>query len=772
MSESATPGGGGEGLVGVNLGGKYQILRKLGEGSMGAVYEAEMEGGRRVAIKTLSPSARQAMGDEALSRFLREAEVSRSVKSENVVEVIEGSSDPDLDIGFIVMELMQGEDLDQAVTRLGALEPETAVRIIIQAARGLAAAHEQGIVHRDLKPSNIFLHQRGDDVIVKVCDFGVAKDASQQQKALTVTGSVLGSPLYMAPEQLLNARKVDWRADIWGLSITAFDALSGSPALDKIENLAMLVVAIVRQDIPSLSVAAPWLDPTLCDAVHKGLQREVDARYQQMSELAAALLPFAGGSEALTVDMLKAVDPERKARVKIRPGTPPPAVQKATSAPPADRGAERHVGHTIAKRYQLGKVLREGPDGYVYEAKTTSGRPCVLRIVPRPLLAAAGGSSKIIAGARAAREVRHPNVLRVLDTGDDPIMGVPYVVIEPISGKNLATLLKEKGQLDAKTAAHIFLHVAHGLKAIHESGAIHGEVRPSAIFLVDRGDGDEIVVTGWGEAKVAADEPMPPAPAGTEPVTPQALYMSPEQARAAREPDPRIDVWGLFLSLYEAVAGRHPFGGISILGDLILAVCMREVPPITVFAPGTPPALAEALRLGLQRNAQKRPATMDEVMALLAPIAGEPIPAPPPPEDGEAQINPTGATLAQPGGPGAAPPPARTSPVLIGVGVVAFMVVAGLGAKMALAPDTQNPPSQITPGARVAATVQIKPATAHVQVNGTAKPLLPGGILALEGHPGEVFTVLAVDGAQRTEVKVTLSGQGHASPSSLDLSGK
>jgi serine/threonine protein kinase len=609
-------------LVGSVLAGKYTLSGLLGEGAMGAVYEAVTPDGRVVAVKTLLAAARQQLGPEALSRFVREAQVSASLQNPHVVEVLDAGHDEQVDVAFMVMELLRGEDFDQLLARTGALPPEVAVRIALQAARGLAAAHAAGIVHRDVKPSNLFLHREGDEIIVKVCDFGIAKEQKTEQ-GLTQTGSVLGSPLYMSPEQLLNAKKADHRADIWGLAMSVFDGLAGEPALQSINNLTALVMALARHDVRTLAEAAPWCDPALSAALEGALRRDPAHRYATMEAFIEALSPFSGGSEALRFDQLVSIDPALKSRATIAPARAQAAPRPQSASGPSP---DRLVGQTLARRYVLQRLLRQGADGWVFEARTAnSGRPCHVRLVPKPLVNSSREAEALVERARAVRDLRHPNLVRVLDAGVDPISTMPYVVFEPCEGRSLASLFEARGALDRTTAAGLVLHVARGVAALHRAGRHHGGVRAEVIHVIERETpegklGLVAQLAGWGEAGLSF-EPMPLEDKDT--VSPQARSMAPEQAReSGQEVSKRSDFWGLSLLLYQALAGRHPLGAYQTIGDLILAICVQEVPKLTLFVPDADPTLVELASRGLQRNVDKRPASVDEFIQVLAPMAG------------------------------------------------------------------------------------------------------------------------------------------------------
>jgi serine/threonine protein kinase len=314
-------------LIGHTLAGKYRVLRVIGRGGMGAVFEVEAPDGTRVAAKLID---RRHVGqdEETYKRFVREAKAASSIDSPHIVRTLEAGIDPELKAPYIIMELLQGVDLKSVLKERSALVHEPTVRLFVQAARGIAAAHRQRIVHRDIKPANLFLHEQADGTVsVKVCDFGIAKRTSEADHDqtgshdLTRTGGMLGSPLYMSPEQATNARNVDHRTDIWSLCISLYEALSGVKPWAGRAALGEIIVAICTQQVPPLRRVAPWVDRELAGIVHRGLTLELAERWQSIDDLIAALEPFTGGSDQFTNADLVPVRDEQRA---LSPSSLPP----------------------------------------------------------------------------------------------------------------------------------------------------------------------------------------------------------------------------------------------------------------------------------------------------------------------------------------------------------------------------------------------------------------------------------------------------------------
>ncbi len=310
-------------LRGSTLTGGFKIGRRLGAGGMGAVYEAQSPDGRAVAIKVMRPDL--AKRTEGARRFLRETKAVRAIASDHVTRLLGDGTDATTGAPFLVMELLHGQDLGAMVRTRGPLMPGPAVALFVDACRGIAAAHALGIVHRDIKPANLFVHEEREDgadgpvrVCIKVCDFGVAKHASvgdvgEASTDLTRTGGMLGSPIYMSPEQARNAKTVDHRTDVWSLAISLHEVLSGVRPWAGCTTMGEIILAICTEPIPKLADLAPWLPAGLASAIDRGLAKEPADRYASVEDFARALEPFAA-KRPLSKDDLVVVDEETLAK--------------------------------------------------------------------------------------------------------------------------------------------------------------------------------------------------------------------------------------------------------------------------------------------------------------------------------------------------------------------------------------------------------------------------------------------------------------------------
>jgi serine/threonine protein kinase len=278
--------------IGELIGGKYRISRFLAEGGMGVVYEAQHEiVRRRFAVKFLRPD--YARRREFLGRFQREAEAAGALESEHIASAVDFGVTAD-GSPFIVMEYLVGEDLASLLTREGPLPLERAADLCVQACHGAEAAHAAGILHRDLKPKNLFIGRREDGSdLLKILDFGVAKLAPlRYDHATTDTGTVMGTPAYMSPEQARGEKTLDARSDVYALGAILFEILSRQLPHPGDSPNAILHHIATRPAV-SLADAAPGLPAALVETVDRALAADPGARPPSASALASGLASFA-----------------------------------------------------------------------------------------------------------------------------------------------------------------------------------------------------------------------------------------------------------------------------------------------------------------------------------------------------------------------------------------------------------------------------------------------------------------------------------------------
>ncbi|MBN1652722.1 MAG: protein kinase [Deltaproteobacteria bacterium] len=285
-------------LLGTVLQDRYRIVSRLGEGGMSVVYVVEHTLiGRRLALKVLDPSL--ANNANAISRFYREARAAAAIDDEQIVEVVDVGK---LDNGspYMLMELLNGRDLRKELEATGPMTIERAVAIAIHCCRALGKAHRKGVVHRDIKPENVFITQRSDgSELIKILDFGVSKMVESgtdlKNGSLTRTGTAIGTPHYMSPEQINGTRDIDPRADIYAMGVVLFEMLANRIPFEA-TNYPLLVMKIMNEQPPSLMGLRSDIPPELDQVVQRALSRKRDARFSSMADFAEALAPFSNSS--------------------------------------------------------------------------------------------------------------------------------------------------------------------------------------------------------------------------------------------------------------------------------------------------------------------------------------------------------------------------------------------------------------------------------------------------------------------------------------------
>jgi len=378
--------------VGEILANKFRVERVLGQGGMGVVVEAwHLQLEQRVALKFLLSEG--ASDSEVNARFMREAKASARLKSEHAAKVLDvgqlGSGAP-----YIVMEYLDGHDLEHALDEAGTLPVALAVDYVLQACEAIAEAHAAGIVHRDLKPANLFLTRGADgSPCIKVLDFGISKniEANATDNGMTKTKAMLGTPYFMSPEQMRSSRKVDQRADIWALGMILCQLTTGHTTFER-DTLAELCAAVLTEPPDLPSKFNPSIPGELEAIILKCLEKDADNRYPDLSALCHELAPLGSGG-SLSASRISRVlgqpsgkiTPGPASRVGSAPVTPP-----RVSVPPSD--ATLQADSPAGPRPSTAHALTVAPDTAMGHAPAS----------PRVKIL---GGAVVLAGALAAAAI-------------------------------------------------------------------------------------------------------------------------------------------------------------------------------------------------------------------------------------------------------------------------------------------------------------------------------------------------------------------------------
>jgi len=417
------------------LDGKFQVERVLGAGGMGMVIAAQhLHLQRLVAIKLMLPGFTQS--EEAVARFMREGRAAARLRSDHVGKVLDvgklASGEP-----YMVMEFLDGSDLSDMVQERGGIPVEEAVDYVLQACEAIAEAHATGIVHRDLKPANLFLSVDAyGEACVKVLDFGISKVAGQgpNTAGLTGTSTMMGSPMYMSPEQMRSARDVDHRCDIWALGTILFELLTGRVAWPG-ENMAEVCVSVATDPTPSMRALRADLPPELDAIVMRCMEKNPDQRFATVVELASALAPFAPARSQLTLSRLMRLSGGAGSSLPADATGRVMALQAgAMQTGPGQTGPDQTGSHQAADPRQSGGVTAAqsvgGPSPDTRAAwgqdKTKESPAGVPQRVPVVPLIIAGVSLLGVVGVAIAGVT----VLRASDQPTEPAAEVSAPVVE------------------------------------------------------------------------------------------------------------------------------------------------------------------------------------------------------------------------------------------------------------------------------------------------------------------------------------------------------
>jgi serine/threonine protein kinase/tetratricopeptide (TPR) repeat protein len=562
------------------LGGRYEILKVLGQGGMGAVYKArDRELDRLVALKVVRPDL--AENPEILRRFKQELILARQITHRNVIRIFDlGVADGRR---FITMQFVEGRDLYNILSERGKLPPEEVVGIMRQVLEGLAIAHNEGVIHRDLKPQNIMIDAQNRAYIM---DFGIAR--SNEMSGMTRTGMMMGTPDYMSPEQARGER-ADERSDIFTLGIIFYEMLTGMLPFAA-ETVVRALVKRTQETAQPVHLHDPTIPKYLSDLVAKCLQTSPDLRFQTAAEILRVLDP--GSTQAAALDSAR-----------------------------APQSGELTPGSDFGPRYRAEAVLGEGGMGKVYKAYDKElNRMVALKLVRSDLASDPISMERLKQELLLASSVSHKNILRIHDLGE--ANGIKFISMAFVDGEDLHRLIARCGKLPPERAVQLACQMCRALDAAHAEGVIHRDLKPQNILL----DSDGIpYISDFGLAKTQAAGAASATRAGEIAGTPR--YMSPEQAEGVHV-DHRTDLYSFGLILYEMVTGDIPFASDTVVQTIFQRVTQAPRSP-KLLNPDLPDWLSSVILRCLEKEPEARYQDAKSILAdLEASRPAVSIPAP------------------------------------------------------------------------------------------------------------------------------------------------
>ena len=555
--------------------GRYRVVERLGVGGMGAVYKAGAErlGGREVAVKVLRANVGES--DEFRARFRREAEIAARLDHPAIIKVTDyGKTEAGL--LYMVLEYVNGVELKTLLrqNRKGLPIPRV-IAITSQILEALGAAHEAGIVHRDLKPANIMIETAGGRDVVKLLDFGVA--SMRGAEAITVTGEIMGTAAYMAPEQTL-ADTTDGRSDIYSMGVILYEMLTGEPPF-KGTTVTELIKAHRSKTPPDPIKLRPDLPPALAEVIRVALAKDPEDRHASAADFTKALessvhaelgndrtvpavLGAAGGAEAWSAS-----------------STARTVVSGEGVLAPMTGLYSRLLGQTIDGKYEIKQKLGEGGMGAVYKAHNTLlGRDVAFKVMHPSHADDPTFRERFLREVRVMMDFVHPNAITVRDSGLSR-EGLLYMTLDYSEGRPLSAIIAQ-GRLPADRALNITRQILSALAEGHRKGIVHRDIKPDNVLVERTREGaDHVRVLDFGIAKIMENDETADNPGLTgQRVIGTPHYMSPEQASGERV-DTRSDLYAVGCVLYEMMTGSRVFEGTTVMQMLMAHVSKDPISP-------------------------------------------------------------------------------------------------------------------------------------------------------------------------------------------------
>jgi serine/threonine-protein kinase len=563
----------------------YAVVRKLSRGGQADVFLAqhrEMGGHCVIKLPHGKMDRREGRGkDAAIERWLQEARILARLDNPHIVRVI-NSGRTRAGRPFIALEALEGETLQQRLRREGRLSPKDALRTMVGVLRALEDAHTAGVVHRDLKPDNLFLHRVSErdgsaSWQLKVLDFGIAKvvsgalDPALKPLHLTGKSQVLGTPRYLAPEQIAKEREVDARTDLYAVGLILFISLVGEGPFDLFQDVSHLLGAHL-QVIPS----------------------PVSAQFEQRHP--GEQLPFAARFDEILARALRKAPEERFQSARELRHELEALLEKVIASEPFRPG--EHTG-----KYRLRRLLAQDRTSSVWEALDPAlTRPAIVKILEPAHVDATELRRYFERDARLLAGIRHPNVAGIYDFGYE--RGRPWIAMESAPGQPLRRMLGKNARPSRELGLALCAQIAAGVWEAHRRGVLHGNLSPANVF-VSLGSEIRAVVTDFGTT-ATLDQQRGSLNGVLAYQAPEAIYALGDRSRQSAQ----SDVFSLGVVAYELLAGRLPFaspaGEPSNAERSLQAQLFEEPTPLHVLDRSIPVYVSEVVARALAKDPAAR----------------------------------------------------------------------------------------------------------------------------------------------------------------------
>lgn len=610
--------------VGTIIGAEYAILEVIGEGGMARVYKAkQISVDRFVAIKILSTDE-----PESVARFASEVRIHGRLKHKNIVQALDCACDTKTGKTLFVMEYLNGLTLGELIrdTGTGIHCEQDIFNILTQLCDALEHAHNHGIIHRDLKPNNIVLLEEGENLVVKVVDFGIARVQEDMQR-VTQAGVVVGSPGYMSPEHC-KGKEPDRRADVYSLGAIAYALMTGRvPYQEPDLRSMMLAHCDPMREPPPIEETCPEIRGAkqLNAIIRKAMQTDRDLRFRSAGELKQAIifwygsvlngdtqadLPVIDSSTEITTEVPGVTTTQQKSIREIvinhqqEKGTISSERWKypelfVTGVHKEYSGEERHifttekfttislsapmVGRVILNKYKVLDVIGEGGMSVVYSAIDLRTRELVA--IKTLKFAEPELSARFAREMQIHQMLRHPSIVRAIECLET--QNQSFFVMEMLIGIVLEDYLDSEGRVDdLGDICTILSQILDAVEYAHDKGLVHRDLKPGNVIMFEEHDQLRVKVLDFGVVKIQEDL-QKLTKAGV--ILGSPAYMSPEQC-LGEDIDPTSDIYTLGLLAYELVTGRLPYANIGSELEWMEAHCdlNRLGDPVAVHRPGLP----------------------------------------------------------------------------------------------------------------------------------------------------------------------------------------